>query len=144
MQIRTQGRKTQCIRSTYDPQIKRSRQTVVATFDRYADKFPSAGLDALTEGELAELHAWFDAKKAQRAAEDARINLRIAPGWLNRIAGALADEQADSILSADHVAAIWDGIARLQAAMRKAGHPRPAKPVKSKQKKALPGQADLL
>lgn len=144
MQIRVQGQKIQCIRSTYDPQIKRSRQTVVATLDKYADKFPSAGLDALTESELAELHAWFDARAAQRSADDARICLQFAPEWLNRIAGALADEQADAILSADHAASIWESIAKVQAAMRKAGHPRPAKPVKSKQKKALPGQADLL
>ncbi len=144
MQIRVQGQKIQCIRSAYDPQIKRSRQSVVATLDKYADKIPSEGLEALVDEEMAELRAWFDARAAQRSADDARICLQFAPGWLNRIAGALADEQADAILSDEHVAKIWESIGSLQVALRKAGHPRPVKKAKAKQPKPLPGQADLL
>ena len=55
MQFREQGKKIQCIRSTYDPASKRSHQKVVGAFDRWADKFPSAGLDELTDTERQEL-----------------------------------------------------------------------------------------
>ena len=67
MQFREQGKKIQCIRSTYDPASKRSHQKVVAAFDRWADKLPSAGLDDLTDAERLELVAWFDARQAVKA-----------------------------------------------------------------------------
>ena len=37
MQFREQGKKIQCIRSTYDPATKRSHQKVIAAFDRCKD-----------------------------------------------------------------------------------------------------------
>lgn len=145
MQIRVQGQKIQCIRSVYDPEIKRSRQSVVATIGKYADKIPSEGLEALTDAEMAELRDWFDERAATGSAADARLRVRFAPTELLRLAEAVVSGQADEILSAaDHAASIWESIAKLQAAMRKAGHPRPAKPAKPTQRKALPGQADLL
>lgn len=144
MQIRVQGQKIQCIRSVYDPEIKRSRQSVIATIGKYADKIPSDGLEALTETEMAELRAWFDERAATGSAADARLRVRFAPTELLRLAEAVAGGQADEILSADHAASIWESIAKVQAAMRKAGHPRPARPAKPAQRKALPGQADLL
>ena len=55
MQFREQGKKIQCIRSTYDPATKRSHQKVVASFNRWADSLPSDGLEGLTEAERAEL-----------------------------------------------------------------------------------------
>jgi hypothetical protein len=58
VQFREQGKKIQCIRSTYDPASKRSHQKV---FDHWADKLPSAGLEELTDAERQELAAWFDA-----------------------------------------------------------------------------------
>ena len=67
MQFREQGKKIQCIRSTYDPASKRSHQKVIAAFDRWADKLPSAGLDDLTDAERLELVAWFDARQAVKA-----------------------------------------------------------------------------
>lgn len=146
MQIRVQGQKIQCIRSTYDPQIKRSRQSVVATLPRWADKMPSdgCGVENLTEAELAELQAWLDAKAADREANDLAYSVRYASTRIAEIADYVASGKADDLLSADHAAKIWESIGKLQAAMRKAGHPRPVKPAKSKQPKPLPGQADLL
>ena len=67
MQFREQGKKIQCIRSTYDPASKRSHQKVIAAFDRWADKLPSAGFDDLTDAERLELVAWFDARQAVKA-----------------------------------------------------------------------------
>ncbi len=146
MQIRVQGQKIQCIRSVYDSEIKRSRQSVVATLPRWADKMPSDGfgVENLTESERAELQAWLDAKRADREANDLTYGVRYAHSRIAEIADYVASGKADDVLSADQAARIWESIGKLQAAMRKAGHPRPVKPAKSKQPKALPGQADLL
>ena len=54
MQFREQGKKIQCIRSTYDPASKRSHQKVVAAFDRWADKLPSVEVADLTDAEFGE------------------------------------------------------------------------------------------
>ena len=72
MQFREQGKKIQCIRSTYDPASKRSHQKVVGAFDRWADKLPSVGLERLTDAERQELVAWFEAKQVKRAANSCR------------------------------------------------------------------------
>ncbi len=146
MQIRVQGQKIQCIRSTYDSEIKRSRQSVVATLPRWADKMPSDGfgIENLTDSELAELQAWLDAKRADREANDSAYGVRYAHNRIAEIADYVVSGKADDVLSADQAAKIWESIGKLQAAMKKAGHPRPVKPSASKQPKALPGQADLL
>lgn len=140
MQFREQGKKIQCIRSTYDPASKRSHQKVVGAFDRWADKLPSTGLEALTDAERAELAAWFDARQSAKAERMSQYRASIGGQTLAdladaiRAAGGLTDDQA--------AAAVWRGLADVAKALRKAGHPKPKRerpaPV------ALPGQADLL
>lgn len=139
MQFREQGKKIQCIRSTYDPASKRSHQKVVAAFDRWTDKLPSAGLDDLTDTERQELVAWFEAKQAKRDASRQQWRVGDAPRTLADLADAI---RAADALTADHAAAVWRGLADVAKALRKAGHPKPRRerpaPV------AQPGQADLL
>lgn len=139
MQFREQGKKIQCIRSTYDPASKRSHQKVVAAFDRWTDKLPSAELDDLTDTERQELVAWFEAKQAKRDASRQQWRVGDAPRTLADLADAIRVADA---LTADHAAAVWRGLADVAKALRKAGHPKPRRerpaPV------AQPGQADLL
>ena len=139
MQFREQGKKIQCIRSTYDPASKRSHQKVVGAFDRWSDKLPSAGLEELTDAERQELAAWFDARQSAKAE---RMNqYRASIGGLTladladaiRAAGTLTDAQA---------AAVWHGLADVAKALRKAGHPKPKR--ERSARVAQPGQADLL
>lgn len=139
MQFREQGKKIQCIRSTYDPASKRSHQKVVGAFDRWSDKLPSAGLAELTDTERQELAAWFDARQSAKAE---RMNqYRASIGGLTladladaiRAAGTLTDAQA---------AAVWHGLADVAKALRKAGHPKPKR--ERPASGALPDQADLL
>ena len=122
MQFREQGKKIQCIRSTYDPASKRSHQKVVAAFDRWADELPSVGLEELTEAERAELVAWFDAKRAKVQASRQQWKVGDAPRTLADLAEAL---RAADTLTADHAAKIWAGMGELAKVLRKAGHPRP-------------------
>jgi hypothetical protein len=139
VQFREQGKKIQCILSTYDPSSKRSHQKLVASFDRWADSLPSDGLEELTDAERQELEAWFAARRADMQARSRRWKLDDAPRILADLADAV---RAADTLTADHAARIWAGLGELAKALRKAGHPKPKRerpaPV------ALPGQADLL
>ena len=135
MQFREQGKKIQCIRSTYDPASKRSHQKVVAAFDRWADRLPSTGLDEMTDTERKELAAWFEAKQAKRDASRQQWRVGDSSRTLADLAGAI---RAADTLTADHAAAVWRGLADVA----KAGHPKPRR-----ERPALvaqPGQADLL
>ena len=139
MQFREQGKKIQCIRSTYDPASKRSHQKVVASFDRWADKLPSVGLEELTDAERQELAAWFDARQSAKAERMNQYRASIGGQTLADLADAI---RAAGTLTDDQAAAVWRGLADVAKALRKAGHPKPKRerpaPV------ALPGQADLL
>lgn len=71
MQIRIQARKIQCIRSIYDPEIKRSRQKVVASFASWCRSLsdaPAAAIAALDEPEQAQLgkHGSMSAPRTRR------------------------------------------------------------------------------
>ena len=139
MQFREQGKKIQCIRSTYDPASKRSHQKVVGAFDRWADKLPFAGLEELTDAERQELAAWFDARQSAKAERMNQYRASIGGQTLADLADAI---RAAGTLTDDQAAAVWRGLADVAKALRKAGHPKPKRerpaPV------ALPGQADLL
>lgn len=139
MQFREQGRKIQCIRSTYSPETKRSSQKVIATFDRWADKLPSVGLDDLTDAERVELAAWFEARQAKAQASRQQWKVGDAPRALSDLAEAI---RAADTLDAAHTAKIWAGMGELAKALRKAGHPKPKR--KRTAPVAQPGQADLL
>ena len=140
MQFREQGKKIQCIRSTYDPASKRSHQKVVGAFDRWADKLPSAGLEELTDAERQELAAWFDARQSAKAERMNQYRVSIGGQTLADLADAIRVSAAT--LTDDQAAAVWRGLADVAKALRKAGRPKPKRerpaPV------ALPGQADLL
>ena len=141
MQFREQGKKIQCIRSTYDPASKRSQQKVVASFDRWADKLPSAGLEELTDTERQELAAWFDARQSAKAERMNQYRASIGGQTLADLADAI---RAAGTLTDDQAAAVWRGLADVGKALRKAGHPKPKPKRERPAPAALPGQADLL
>lgn len=139
MQFREQGKKIQCIRSTYDSATKRSHQKVVGAFDRYADKFPSVGLEDLTDAERLELGAWFDARqlvKVERMNQyrvmSAALSLAQLGESIKAMGGAMTDHEAN---------ATWAALNDVAKALRKAGHP---KPKRERLAPVVTGQADLL
>lgn len=139
MQFREQGKKIQCIRSSYDPGAKRSHQKLVAAFDRNADKIPSADVINLTEKERRELVAWFGQRQASRAASMSQYRARSGGQTLDDLAQAISAAES---MTAEQAAVIWRGLAEVAKVLRKVGHPKPKRersvPV------SLPGQADLL
>lgn len=138
MQFREQGKKIQCIRSSYDPAAKRSHQKVVAAFDRYTDKIPSVDVADLTEEERQELAVWFGQRQASRAASMSQYRARSGGQTLGDLAQAI---NAAKSMTAEQAAAVWHGLAEVAKALRKAGHP---KPKRERPASVVSGQADLL
>ena len=141
MQFREQGKKIQCIRSTYDPASKRSHQKVVAAFDRWADKLPSVEVADLTDTERQELAAWFETRQSVKAERMNQYRVMSAASTLVQLAESI---KATGAAMTDKEAALtWSALAEVAKALRKAGHPKP-KPKRERPASVVAGQADLL
>lgn len=138
MQFREQGKKIQCIRSTYDPATKRSHQKVVASFGRWADKLPSDELAELTDTERQELVTWFEARQSAQSERTNHYRASFGGKTLADLAEAI---RAAGTLTHDQANAAWRGLADVAKALRKAGHP---KPKRERPAPVVAGQADLL
>lgn len=124
MQFREQGRKVQCIRSTYDPATKRSHQKVIASIDRYVSVAPGDVLELLDAQEQSDLAAWLKARQERQDASHRATALRLAGYSLDSLAAAVRVADAGTI-NDDQAAKIWHGLAAVAKALRKAGHPKP-------------------
>jgi len=136
MQIRIQARKIQCIRSVYAPEIKRSRQKVVASFPsccRVLSDAPAEALAALNEAEQAQLRAWLDARHEVEALAYRKTSARLADRRLKELTVAIENGEVE--LSSDYAARIWRAMMDVDRALRKAGFPRIKRP------RAKPGAA---
>ena len=139
MQFREQGKKIQCIRSTYDPATKRSHQKVIAAFDRWADKLPSVEVADLTDTERQELAAWFEARQSVKAERMNQYRVMSAASTLVQLAESI---KATGAAMTDKEAALtWSALAEVAKALRKAGH---SKPKRERPASVVAGQADLL
>jgi len=129
MQFRVQARKLQFIRSVYNKETKRCDQKLVGSMSADSNQMPSDDqIEMLTDSEREALAVYLK-NKAQKAlaaiqsigAEYIGENLILATN------GILAGEP----LSEQQVSAIWDGLAKLTKALKKAGYPKPAKRITS-------------
>lgn len=124
MQIRVQGKKIQCIRSTYDATAKRCVQKVVYTLPRWQDTMPAASdTAALTDAERDELAAWFATAAAKRQETAHHVATGLAEHHLAELAAAILANE----ISPEKAAAIWDGIAAVTKALKKTGHKKATK-----------------
>ena len=123
MQIRIQGQRIQCIRSEYDPAIKRSRQTVVTSFHRWLKEPPAESLELLTDEEKTELAEFM--KPIVQRQETAGIEnaLRFCPRSMREAAAAVL--ASDENKTAEYAPEIWAAIAELEAALRAKGFKKP-------------------
>jgi hypothetical protein len=156
MQIREQGNQVQLIRSPYDKDKKRCVAHVAHTFkipsdySMTPDKYLSAEQIAdLSVEELAHFDAWLRAKAAKKSAESRAFRISYADRWIGEAVSAIA---ADGV-SSEQAVKIWAAMDAMAKTLKKAGHPKPAKPdapaKNPKVKKAADpvadsGQADLL
>lgn len=138
MQIREQGKKLQFIRSTYQPELKRSTSQLVATCSKYASALPADEAAKLQPEELEQVKAYFEKKAADQAAWSVKYAVDGLPATLAQVVQYLGD---GGELKPEKAGEIWAGLAVLQKALKKAGHPRPAKP--KGPPKPMPGQVGL-
>ena len=139
MQFREQGKKIQCIRSTYDPASKRSHQKVVAVFDRWTDSLSSVVVADLTALERLDLAVWFKARQSVKAEQMNQHRVTSAALTLMQLGESI---KAIGVAMTDSEAALtWSALADIAKALRKAGHP---KPKRERPASVVPGQADLL
>lgn len=83
MQFREQGRKVQCIRVHYDPELGRSRQTVVASFDRSVVRdLPSEVVALLTADEREAAEKWMLRRRRRTEAKEAAEIMTDPAGYL--------------------------------------------------------------
>ena len=138
MQFREQGKKIQCIRSAYDPAIKRSHQKVVAAFSRWADKLPSAELVELNDAERLELTAWFEARQSVRVERTNQYRVTSAAVTLAQLSESI--KATGAAMTEEEARATWRALAQVAKALRKAGHPKREREGSG----VVSGQADLL
>lgn len=131
MQFREQGKKVQCIRSSYDQASKRSHQKVIATFDRQADKISSECLSLLTAVEQQELNKWFAARQLVTAEKKIKAQACSGAQTLADLAKAITAER----LTAEQASDIWRGLAAVAKSLRKAGHAQPKRRASTASKK---------
>ena len=93
MQIREQGKKLQFIRSTYQPELKRSTSQLVATCSKYASALPAD--EAALAADYAAAYAAEQANWPARSL-DAAILLVLGELWRNRESGT-ADPLSPSV-----------------------------------------------
>lgn len=131
MQIRIQGRKLQCIRSTYDPGTKRSSQKVIASFPSYTrstDSFRGAekeAFEALTDDEKTQLTNWLQAK-ADKQHQESLMQLPTSfKYYAERLSEGLKSEGLTP--SEAQIKSIWECLDELSKQLRKSGYKRPEK-----------------
>lgn len=122
MQFREQGRSIQCIRTVYDKEIGRGRQTVIAKLPRYATQLPTTGLEELTEAERGQLEAFIEERRVASQQNHERYTVMSADRWLVTLAKAVREGQD---VTPAQAAAIWQAMGDVGKALRKAGHPKP-------------------
>lgn len=120
MQFREQANKIQVLRSVYDPASKRCRQMLAFSFSRYGD--PTAEqLEKLTDAEQQEFAAFMANRQREKDSQMQAFYAAHGTQHLTQLISAvplMTDEQAGQI---------WEKLAALQKALRKAGHKRPEK-----------------
>lgn len=149
MQIREQGRQVQLIRSPYDKEKKRCVQKVVHTFQQRYSYSPDDLTKHLSADQLADLSDdekktlsdWMKAKTDKVLADGRKIKIIYADTELSAMADAILSDG----VSDEQAAKIFEGLAKVSKALRKAGHkaPKKAPPAAAPAPAVAPGQEGL-
>jgi len=123
MQFREQGKKVQCIRSTYNRVSKRNDQKMVGSFDRMADNIPTVGLEQLTALEHEQLKVWFAARQVIRAERANQHRVMSAASSLTTLGESI--KSTGAAMTDSEATATWLALAGVARALRKVGHPKP-------------------
>ena len=122
------------------PGVRRSTQTVVGSMGRHDKKPTPEQVECLTDSERTELEKFLsDLHEKDLSAYQAEL-ITAAPAKLKELTDAIGSVKT---VSNDQAAKIWEGIAEIQKALKKAGHPKPAKPPKEQTSNKDDAQMEL-
>lgn len=128
MQIRESGKKVICIKTEYVPEKKRTYGRTVASQEKYLSTVSDEVRQQLSSDEVDELQKWLDDREEKNRVDGLKGSLSVVRACLPEAAEALETEVGD--LTEDQARKLWEGMERLQKALKKAGHPRPRKQTK--------------
>lgn len=126
MQFRVQYQKIQCIRSKYNPKLKRNIQKVVYTIPVSRPVLP-AETPELTAEERLEFQKWLDNKRENEMLEHYKNTIDFVSVWMQSTSNAITKgyKTGRFQLSDEKAAEIWQAMNDLQKTLRKHGHPKP-------------------
>lgn len=114
MQIRERRRVIQLIRTEYDPSIKRGREKVISSFQRFGQPTDETR-SALTEAENKQLDEWLEAKKTLEDVRSKLISVQFLADRMNTATRAFREDPETFVQYADD---IKEAYAELRKAMR--------------------------
>lgn len=135
MQIRERGKKVVCIKTEYVPEKKRTYGRTVASQSKYMSTVSYEVCQQLNKEEVDELQKWLDDRQERQNVSSLQVSLSFVVDYTAEAAEALETGAAD--LSDEQADKLWQDMARLQKALKKAGHPRPKKQTKQPPKTAV-------
>ena len=129
MQFKRQKNKIQVLAYRgYDKEKRRSIVKMLGSMSAYTLEPTDKLLNNLTEDEKKELQEYIDRVRRDREIVDRRRSLRYIGSRIMDAAENVGDpDVAGELLSDEFAAEIWEGIAALQKALKKAGYARPKK-----------------
>lgn len=143
MQIKERGKKVVCIKTEYVPEKKRTYGRQVASQESWMSTVSDDVRRQLNKEDVDELQKWLDDRAKKEEVDSLRSCLSIAASVTAGAADALDAGLGDD-LDDEKAEAIWENLARLQKALKKAGHPRPRQPKRQPAKQAVDNQqADI-
>ncbi len=127
MRIRPQGSRIQLLRVSYSSEKKRSQDTFVTSFNKYAQTLPDAVRELLEPQEIEQVERYLAEKNAVVKAGALRGSLMTLPHSLDQANTALQDPAYYERLTPEIAAQIWDGLDNVRKSLRRAGFQRPKK-----------------
>lgn len=124
MQFRERGRRLECLRSWYDRDAKRMRQTLVGSMKAWERVIPTELGEALTDEERLALEALLQEKEQKNVERQRYWAFKSAAERIREVTDALENHSGD--ITKEKAAAIHQEASRLLRVLRKAGFPRKA------------------
>ena len=127
MQIREKGKKVLCIRTEYKTELKRTIGVTVASQDKYLSTVSEEVCRLLTEQEVDQLKKWLSERTENQSVDSYKSSLSTIGYSVRSATKALTVDEAISGLSTEKANELWDSLAELQKALKKAGFKRPVR-----------------
>jgi len=138
MFCRERGNKVELLRPVYDSAVKRCKDKVIGSFDRYGvTDIPEKVRELINDDEAAQVQAWLTKRKNASDAIRTKYKVRGAAKEILEIAAAIEEIGVD----AENAQTIFDALKRLKKALKAAGHTQTSP--EKKLSKPIEGQTDL-